>query len=84
AVDNSPTIFFDTITHSISEKMLGYLPYLIEGKFHINSTMNQAIECENGIILNDHINQYQGRQKFKSNIPTSIPSHAQTSYNSIV
>lgn len=59
AVDHTPTLFYKTISHSLSESIVIYLDELIEGIS--NSVMKEALIVENGEILDQRINHFQGR-----------------------
>jgi alanine dehydrogenase len=60
-VDHSPSVFFDTITRKISEKILNYIPYVIDNHIHNNQTLKRAVEIEEGNIINQTINLFQNR-----------------------
>ena len=59
AVDHTPTLFYKTISHSLSDSIVIYLDDLIEGVY--NSVMNEALIVENGEIRDRRINDFQGR-----------------------
>ncbi|WP_201566380.1 N(5)-(carboxyethyl)ornithine synthase [Psychrobacter immobilis] len=59
AVDHTPTLFYKTISHSLSESIVIYLDELIEGIS--NSVIKEAQIVENGKILDQRINHFQGR-----------------------
>lgn len=59
AVDHTPTLFYKTISHSLSDSIVIYLDELIEGIS--NSVMKEALIVENGEIIDQRINHFQGR-----------------------
>lgn len=59
AVDHTPTLFYKTISHSLSDSIVTYLDDLIEGVS--NSVMKEALIVENGEIRDQRINDFQGR-----------------------
>lgn len=59
AVDHTPTLFYKTISHSLSDSIAIYLDELIEGIS--NSVMKEAMIVENGEIIDQRINHFQGR-----------------------
>lgn len=59
AVDHTPTLFYKTISHSLSDTIVIYLDELIEGIS--NSVMKEALIVENGEIIDQRINHFQGR-----------------------
>lgn len=60
-VDHSPSVFYDTVTRRISEKIISYVPFVVGNNINDNITLKNAIEIENGIILNNMISQFQNR-----------------------
>lgn len=60
-VDHSPSVFYDTVTRRISEKLISYIPYVVGNNIHNNITLKNAIEIDKGVILNDMISQFQCR-----------------------
>lgn len=59
AVDHTPTLFYKTISHSLSESIVTYLDDMIEGIS--NSVMKEALIVKNGEIIDQRINHFQGR-----------------------
>lgn len=59
AVDHTPTLFYKTISHSLSDSIVIYLDDLIEGVS--NSVMKEALIVKNGEIIDQRINHFQGR-----------------------
>lgn len=59
AVDHTPTLFFKTISESLSENIASYLNQLIDDTPDI--VLKDAIAVQNGIIVDQRINQFQGR-----------------------
>lgn len=59
AVDHTPTLFYKTISHSLSDSIVIYLDGLIEGIS--NSVMKNALIVENGEVIDQRINHFQGR-----------------------
>lgn len=59
AVDHTPTLFYKTISHSLSDSIVIYLDGLIEGTS--NSVMKEALIVKNGEIIDQRINHFQGR-----------------------
>ena len=59
AVDHTPTLFYKTISHSLSDSIVIYLDDLIE--VVSNSVMKEALIVKNGEIIDQRINHFQGR-----------------------
>lgn len=59
AVDHTPTLFYKTISHSLSDSLVIYLDDLIE--VVSNSVMKEALIVKNGEIIDQRINHFQGR-----------------------
>lgn len=59
AVDHTPTLFYKTISHSLSESILKHLNNLIEG--NINSVLDDALIVKCGQVVDLRINAFQGR-----------------------
>lgn len=59
AVDHTPTLFFKTISESLSENIAPYLNQLIDDTPDI--VLKNAIAVQNGVIVDQRINQFQGR-----------------------
>lgn len=59
AVDHTPTLFFKTISESLSENIAPYLNQLINDTPNI--VLKDAIAVRNGTVVDQRINQFQGR-----------------------
>lgn len=59
AVDHTPTLFYKTISHSLSSSIVSYLDELIEGV--ASTIMEKALIVEKGKIIDQRINSFQGR-----------------------
>lgn len=59
AVDHTPSIFYKTVSKSLSEEDSKNIDYLIED--NVNHTLKNALIIENGIVIDQRINQFQGR-----------------------
>ena len=59
AVDHTPTLFFKTISESLSENIIPYINQLIDDAPDI--ILKNAIAVQNGIVVDQRINQFQGR-----------------------
>ncbi|MDV2440812.1 N(5)-(carboxyethyl)ornithine synthase [Acinetobacter gerneri] len=59
AVDHTPTLFYKTISHSLSESLSIFLNHLIEEKN--NSILDEALIVNNGMVIDQRINDFQGR-----------------------
>jgi len=59
AVDHTPTLFFKTISESLSENIASYLNQLINDT--PDMVLKDAVAVKNGIIVDQRINQFQGR-----------------------
>lgn len=58
-VDHTPSLFWKTTTESLSTEFVKYIDYLIEGREC--SVLSNCHNFEQGIILDDRINKFQGR-----------------------
>lgn len=58
-VDHTPSLFYKTISKSLSTSCAQYIDSLITGKY--NETIQKALIIDNGIILDERINIYQNR-----------------------
>lgn len=58
-VDHTPTLFYKTISHSLSESIITYLDDMIEGT--INPVTQAALIIDTGKIIDKRINDFQGR-----------------------
>lgn len=59
AVDHTPSIFFKSISNSLSEIVSNSIDKLIES--NLNIVLKNALIIENGIIKDERINKYQKR-----------------------
>ena len=59
AVDHTPTFLFKDATESISKEVVKFLDDMIEGKKNV--ILKEALIIENGTIIDDEINVFQGR-----------------------
>ncbi len=59
AVDHTPTLFYKTATQGISAVVARYLDELIEN--NPGEVLREALAIENGVILDQRINDFQGR-----------------------
>lgn len=59
AVDHTPTLLFKDATESISRELVKFLDDMIEDKENI--ILKDALIVENGIIIDNEINVFQGR-----------------------
>lgn len=59
AVDHTPSLFYKTISDSLSENLINYLDDLIEG--NINPVLESSLITRNGSIIDQRINSFQGR-----------------------
>lgn len=59
AVDHTPTLFYKTISASLSQVVSEYIDVIIEGRE--SQSLSQALVVKNGIILDKRINDFQGR-----------------------
>ena len=58
-VDHTPTLLYKDASKSISEEIVKYINDFIEEKE--NKVLNQAKILDNGVILDEEINEYQNR-----------------------
>lgn len=58
-VDHTPSLFYKTFTYNNSSIIVPYLNELMEG--NIGKILKESLLIENGIIIDDEINQFQGR-----------------------
>lgn len=59
AVDHTPSIFYKTISKSLSNVVSNNIDYLIEDKW--NDILRKALIIEKGKVLDQRINHFQGR-----------------------
>lgn len=43
-IDHSPSVFYNTVTQKISNKLINYIPHIIDNKIYNNTVLNNAIE----------------------------------------
>lgn len=60
-VDHTPSLFWKTTTESLSAEFVKYIDYLIEDKSEACDVLRSCHNFENGQILDDRINKFQGR-----------------------
>lgn len=58
-VDHTPTLFYKTISHSLSKSIITYLDDMIEGT--LNPVTESALIINAGKIVDQRINTFQGR-----------------------
>ena len=65
AVDHTPSYFWESASRSISAAMIVHLPSVIAGResWHINKTIENAINIDKGVIVKDTILRFQNREK---------------------
>lgn len=59
AVDHTPTLFYKTISESLSENIISYLNSLISE--NPDQVLTEATVVKDGRIVDQRINQFQGR-----------------------
>lgn len=64
AVDHTPSLLWNSATWEISDALLPYLDDVLGGPsaWHENETIHKAIEIQDGIVLNETILAFQGRE----------------------
>ena len=64
AVDHTPSYFWESASRSISAAMIVHLPSVIAGResWHINKTIENAINIDKGVIVKDTILRFQNRE----------------------
>lgn len=60
-VDHTPSLFYKSASKSISSEVCKYLDYIIENKQNQIDILKNAIIIDNGKIINNKINLFQGR-----------------------
>ena len=60
-VDHTPTLFWKTTSESLSSEFVKYIDLLIEDKANTSAVLSKCHNFEKGMILDDRINQFQGR-----------------------
>lgn len=65
AVDHTPSYFWESASRSISAAMIVHLPSVLGGRksWKQNSTIQNAINIDKGVIVKDTILRFQNRQK---------------------
>lgn len=59
-VDHTPSLFYKTTSESLSCQVAKYIDYLIENRY--NEVLQNALIIENGMILDQRINEFQHRK----------------------
>lgn len=59
AVDHTPTLFYKTVSYSLSKVVISFLDDMIEGKK--NAILEKALIVKEGIIIDPRITKFQGR-----------------------
>lgn len=64
AVDHTPSYLWESATRSISAALIVYLPIVLAGRdsWYTNETIRQAINIDDGVILNTSILSFQKRE----------------------
>ena len=60
AVDHTPSIFYKTVSESLSGQVVRFLDDLIEGADH-NTVLNHSLIVKEGVILDNKIKEFQNR-----------------------
>jgi N5-(carboxyethyl)ornithine synthase len=60
AVDHTPSLFYKTISISLSQIVSSFIDFLISG--NSNEVLNNSKIVDNGIILDNRINEFQKRE----------------------
>ncbi|WP_270646965.1 N(5)-(carboxyethyl)ornithine synthase [Paeniclostridium hominis] len=60
-VDHTPSLYYKTVSKSLSEEVCKYIDLIIEEKEQTNNTLKQAIIISQGNIIDDRINKFQKR-----------------------
>lgn len=60
-VDHTPSLFWKTTTESLSAEFVKYIDLLIEGRYEESPVLVKCHNFENGRILDNRINRFQGR-----------------------
>jgi N5-(carboxyethyl)ornithine synthase len=60
-VDHTPTLFWKTTSESLSAEFVKYVDLLIEGVANSNLVLSKCHNFERGVILDERINEFQGR-----------------------
>jgi N5-(carboxyethyl)ornithine synthase len=58
-VDHTPSLFYKTISNSLSEILTSYIDYLIEDKDE--ECLKNSLIIKEGLIMDERINEFQGR-----------------------
>ena len=59
-VDHTPTLLYKTISKELSKEVAKYVDFLIEEK--PNDVLKNALIIDNGVIVDERINKFQGRR----------------------
>jgi len=64
AVDHTPSLLWNSATWEISEALMPYLETVIAGPkaWQADDTIRKAIEIQNGIVINEAVLRFQGRE----------------------
>lgn len=60
-VDHTPSLFWKTTTESLSAEFVKYIDLLIENRFEDSLVLTKCHNFEKGVILDQRINDFQGR-----------------------
>lgn len=60
-VDHTPSLFWKTTTESLSAEFVKYIDFLIEERYNDSPVLSQCHNFEKGVILDQRINDFQGR-----------------------
>ncbi|MCH1967202.1 N(5)-(carboxyethyl)ornithine synthase [Paraclostridium sordellii] len=60
-VDNIPSLYYKTVSKSLSEEVCKYIDLIVEEKEKTNKTLKQAIIISQGNIIDERINKFQNR-----------------------
>ena len=63
AVDHTPSMIAHTSTRVFGRILLRYLDVIVEDNYRTNETLNKAIIIDDGVIIDERINQFQNRKK---------------------
>lgn len=60
-VDHTPSLYYKTVSKSLSEEISKYIDVIIEGAEDENKILSRAKIIKNGKIIDPRINEFQGR-----------------------
>lgn len=60
-VDHTPSLFWKTTTDSLSAEFVKYIDFLIEDRYNESTVLSKCHNFEKGFILDQRINDFQGR-----------------------